>query len=136
MRSQLGLLFAAIVPAIGFPASSVAGRVRFALSTWVLLVTAKVYFSGVTLARARLASPSARARRIAWLPIGLLVPALAVVGNAVGREVLHQGPTRFSDSIIRSDRWDARLPGIVLWPFMALTAAVCGMAGRLSGRAR
>jgi hypothetical protein len=37
--------------AIAFPSSSVAGRVRFALSTWVLLVTAKVYFSGVTSCR-------------------------------------------------------------------------------------
>ena len=122
MRSQLGLLFAAIVPAIAFPSSSVAGRVRFALSTWVLLVTAKVYFSGVTLARARLASPSARARRIAWLPIGLLVPALAVVGNAVSREFLNQAPATFSDGVTRLGQVGMHgLPGIMLWPFMALT---------------
>jgi ABC-2 type transport system permease protein len=121
MRSQLGLLFAAIVPAIAFPLASVAGRARFALSMWLLLVTAKVYFAGVTLARTRLASPSAGARLIAWLPIGLLLAALIIVGNAMGREFLHRAPTTLSEGLLRLGRVGTLgLPGIVLWPFVAL----------------
>jgi ABC-2 type transport system permease protein len=121
MRSQLGLLFAAIVPALAFPSDSVGGRARFALSMWLLLVTAKVYFAGVTLARARLASPSAGARLMAGLPIGLLVAALMIVGSAVSREFRHQAPITFSDGLTRLGRVGTDgLPGIVLWPFVAL----------------
>ena len=121
MRSQLGLLFAAIVPAIAFPSDSVASRARFALSMWLLLVTSKVYFAGVTLARARLASSGAGARRIAWLPIGLFVAALMIVGNAVGREFLHRAPTTFSEGVTRLGGVGMHgLPGMVLWPFAAL----------------
>ncbi len=121
MRSQLGLLFAAIVSAIAFPSAAVAGRLRFALSMWLLLVTAKVYFTGVTLARTRLGSPSAGALRIAWTPVAVLVAALTIVGNAIGREFFRQAPASFADGLTRLDRatlvgW----PPIVLWPFVAL----------------
>ncbi len=121
MRSQLGLLFAAIVSAIAFPSAAIAGRVRFGLSMWLLLVTAKVYFTGVTLARTRLGSPSAGALRIAWTPLAVLVAALTIVGSAIGREFLRQAPTTFSDGLTRLGRvtllgW----PRIVLWPFVAL----------------
>src|SRR5204863_5935248 len=92
-----------------------------ALSMWLLLVTSKVYFAGVTLARVRLASSGAGARRIAWLPIGLFVAALMIVGNAVGREFLHRVPTTFSEGVTRLGGVGMHgLPGMVLWPFAAL----------------
>ncbi len=121
MRSQLGLLFAAIVSAIVFPSTAIAGRVRFALAMWLLLVTAKVYFTGVTLARTRLVAPSARARWMAWTPVAILVAALAIVGTAIGRELLGPAPTSVSDGLTRLGRvtlvgW----PPIALWPFVAL----------------
>ena len=82
MRSQLGLLFASIVPAIVFPSVSGLWRVRFAVALWLLLVTAKVYFTGVTLARARLASSNGGARRVAWAPdVMMIVVALSCIRN-------------------------------------------------------
>ena len=67
MRSQLGLLFAAIVPALFIPSFSAAWRLRFALaSMWVLLVTMKVHFTGISLARASLSIHGADARRRQW----------------------------------------------------------------------
>jgi hypothetical protein len=53
--------------------------------------------------------------------MGLLVAALMIVGNAVGREFLDQAPTTFSDGLTRLGRVGLHgLPGIVLWPFVAL----------------
>src|SRR5471032_2325365 len=63
MRSQLGLLFTAVVTGITRPTGSVFARVQTAMAMWLLLVTAKVYFTGITLARARLAARNTRARR-------------------------------------------------------------------------
>src|SRR6266487_1193321 len=49
LRSQIGLLFASVLPVIWFPSVSALSRVRFAFALWLLLVTAKIYFTGVTL---------------------------------------------------------------------------------------
>ena len=74
MRSQLGLLFAAMVPVFLItnpglssalhlgPASS---RLLRGLTLWVVFVAGRAYFAGVTLSRARLASRDPRARRTA-----------------------------------------------------------------------
>src|SRR5205814_6886120 len=59
IRSQIGLLFASIMPAIVVPSASALSRVRFAMAIWLVLVTAKIYFTGVTLTRTRLASAHA-----------------------------------------------------------------------------
>src|SRR5438093_1128273 len=50
LRSQLGLLFTAVIMSIVFPASTPFGRVRWAIAMWVILTTSRVYFTGVTLA--------------------------------------------------------------------------------------
>src|SRR5471030_196562 len=57
LRSQLGMLFGAvmigIISGFSFPGSS---RLQNAIGVWILMVTGKIYFTGVTLARARLGS--------------------------------------------------------------------------------
>ena len=83
LRSQLGMLFGALI--IGARrrrrSSGFVAAAAVASASWLLLVTGKVYFTGVTLARARLGVRATRAtRRVAWLPLGVLAAALAIVG--------------------------------------------------------
>ena len=52
---------ASVLPAVFFPSASVLSRVQFAIALWFVLVTAKIYFTGVTLARTRLLAARARA---------------------------------------------------------------------------
>src|SRR5437867_3112891 len=75
MRSQLPLLFTALIAALVFPSSSPASRAKFALSIWVMLVTAKVHFTGITLARTSLSMRGADARRRQWGALALTLGA-------------------------------------------------------------
>ena len=82
IRSQFGLLFAAMVPAFLFNApgtTSIAAMFLRAIALWIMFVTVRVYFAGVTMARARLGSADPRARRAAWMPLAGTVAALGVV---------------------------------------------------------
>ena len=123
LRSQLGMLFGAVV--IGFASGvSLSGfsRLRISVGAWVLLVTAKIYFTGITLSRVRLGSRHARSRRVAWLPLGLMTVALAVVGTAIAREYLQAPPNGPGEMLLllgRVSRTGA--PHVMLWPFMAVS---------------
>jgi Putative ABC exporter len=120
MRSQLGLLFSSVIAGFAMPSASGYGRLRIGVAMWVLLSTAKVYFTGISLARTRLTSADARSRGIAWLPILVLTAALAVVARALIR-AFDAPPSSLPDLLIRvgtvtTSGWSS----IVLWPFVAL----------------
>ena len=121
LRSQIGLLFASVVVAIMTP--SVAGftRLRVSIATWLVLLTAKVYFAGVTLARTKLTSAETGARRVAWAPIGVLTSTVAIVILAVTRVFAGAPPSGAIDLVTRIgvvvSQGAAR---IVLWPFVTV----------------
>jgi hypothetical protein len=75
MRSQLGLLFASAATAVFFPRGSGIGRVRVAVAMWTVLVTARLFFTAVSLARPRLNDPDRRARWAARVPLVLTTAA-------------------------------------------------------------
>jgi putative ABC exporter len=85
LRSQIALLFGAVISGLFVPATTIAPRLRFAAGMWVMLVTIRVYFAGVTLARSRLSGSTAAARRVAWAPLAVIVAALGIVGAALVR---------------------------------------------------
>jgi putative ABC exporter len=121
LRSQIGMLFSAIV--IGFVSPTAAGfsRVRISIASWILLVTAKIYFTGVTLARARLAAGGARTRRVARLPLVVLGLALAVVASTIGREWYQAPPNGPRDGLLLLGRvGEHPAARIVMLPFIAL----------------
>jgi len=121
LRSQLGLLFASII--IGVATPSVAGytRLRISVAMWVLLITAKTYFMGVTLSRKRLLTARVHARRFAWAPVGLLFVALMIVIEAVVQAVTSAAPSGLIDVLNRvGDVSRHGAAHLVLWPFMAL----------------
>jgi len=76
LRSQSSVLIGALIMALAYPTGSVVSRVRGLAALWLLLMTSHVFFTGVTLARAR-THGTARRRWPGWL--GLVWPAAAVL---------------------------------------------------------
>jgi ABC-2 type transport system permease protein len=123
LRSQLGILFGSMILGLASPIRGSYARMRMALAMWLLLCTAKIYATGVSLARARLGSHQARVRRVAWLPVGVLVTALAIVGARLMGEFYGRPVTGVEDGLSRMATVAAHgLSGIVLWPFRAVAA--------------
>ena len=122
LRSQIGMLFGAIVIGVTVGASTSGfARLRLSIAAWLLLVIAKIYFTGVTLARARLRASDRRARRVAWLPLAVMATVVAVVATALGRAYLQappDGPMSTLELVTRvaQSGW----AHIVLWPFVAV----------------
>jgi hypothetical protein len=120
LRSQLGLLFASLAPALLYPSASIGMRLRTAVAMWVLLVTGKVYFTGVTIARGHVRSADYAARRTARLPLLVVAAAAAVVFGSVMRAFVAQAGTG-SDVITRLvEAMTSGAVRIVLSPFVAL----------------
>ena len=120
LRSQLGLLFSSVIAGMVVPSASGFSRVRVSVAMWLLLTAGKVYFTGISLARARLASRDTRVLRVAWLPLVILTAALAIVGVAIAR-AFGTPPTGVQDLLIRVGTVTTTgLSSIVLWPFIAL----------------
>jgi len=122
MRSQLGLLFAAVIPSIAIPSTTGAGRVRLAVSIWILLTIMKVYFAGVTLARSRFRSSNLRARVIAWTPPLVIAGLTAVTLWTVAGALWPQPPRSLEDFLTCLDR--AETSGLASVALMPFTAAV------------
>ncbi|HEY1913683.1 MAG TPA: hypothetical protein VGG73_22335 [Vicinamibacterales bacterium] len=124
LRSQIGMLFGAAV--VGFGAGfTLSGwtRLRVAVAAWLMSLALKLYFTGVTLARTRLAARDTRSRGVAWTPLAILTTALTVVFAAMWREYQAAPHLRGLDVMILAGRASmSGVAGIVLWPFAALTA--------------
>src|SRR5438128_4384643 len=95
---------------------------------WLLLTTSKIYFAGVTLARARLRQGSGvaseadvRARRVAWTPVAVLVAGLAIVAASLVQE-FSTVPASTPMEILRriSDVAAHGAARVVLWPFVTI----------------
>jgi len=116
-------------------------RLRVAVGVWLLLSTVRVYFTGVTLARARLLTADTRARRIAWVPVAVIVTALAVVGASLVSgfgPVPREGPDlvrRFAEvtghgaaRIVLAPFAAVAWPLYALWPQPYITSLVASAA--------
>lgn len=146
MRSQLGLLFAALISAVAFPSAAMAGRIRLAIAVWLMLVVMRVYSTGVALSRAKLTTADAGARKLARAPLLVVGGALAVVVSAVVRQwraaPVNDVMAAF-DLIHRA--FAGGLPRVLLWPFAAIAkplfvplygpfvAAIASVLGILAG---
>lgn len=121
VRSQVGSIIAsAFVGVFAAPIAGV-GRLRLALGFWVLAVTNNVYSGAVSLTRARFQSPIAAVRRVAWVPLGLLLLAIVTVGSAIARQFLQQSPASGADVFVQIARvTSSGLTSVVLWPFVAI----------------
>jgi ABC-2 type transport system permease protein len=128
LRSQIGLLFGAVIFGIALPRGSGYNRLSVGIASWFLLSTAKVYFTGVSLARARIRATRAR-RPAAWLLVGVLVAALAIVATAMIRALVAapwSGPADLLRLVTEVSKQP--LPRVVLWPFVAMTRPLFAIA--------
>jgi hypothetical protein len=126
IRSQLGLLFAAMVPvflvALPGATASMWQRLLFGISLWISFAATRVYFAGVTMARDRLGAVDPRARRTAWAPLLVTLAALAVVVGAIAREVPFP-PASVPAALAQvGEATSSGWPRIVLMPFRLLLA--------------
>ena len=121
LRSQIGMLFGALVIGIVAPSGGGYARLRMAVGMWLLLCTSKVYFTGVTLARARLLASETRVRRVAWLPVGVLMLVFAVVSFRLARTFLDQPALGVRDVVLRiGEVATTGVTRILMAPFMAV----------------
>ena len=140
LRSQLGMLFSSVIVAAVSPVTG-ARRIQMAIGMWLLLATTKVYFTGISLARVRLRSPSPEARRVARLPILVLLAALAIVVQAAASTWASVRPAALADWLrVLTTVSSAGASKIVLWPFVALVrplfaASPASFLGALAGAA-
>jgi ABC-2 type transport system permease protein len=122
LRSQIGLLIGSLVVGLVIPAASGAARLRFGVAMWVLLATGKVYFTGVSLSRARMRAGTANSRRLAWLPVAILAAGIAIVATVLVRAWIATPPSGVRDLFkLVGDVSLQPLPRVVLWPFVTLT---------------
>ncbi len=120
MRSQLPLVFGAVASAILVP-FDLATRVRVGAGMFVMLLAARVYFAGVTLARARLNTPASRARWAAWTPLALILIAAGVVGASALAAAVSSGSQSLRTSLAAAARaMGSGASAVILAPFVAL----------------
>ena len=125
LRSQIGILFGVVVFGLTVPSLSGFERLGLGVALWLLFLTWKVYFTGVSLTRARIRMASGRAQFLAWLPPALVLTAVAIVAAALTRAFLAAPPAGMRDVVrLVGDVSRQPLTRIVLWPFMALTRPV------------
>jgi hypothetical protein len=135
LRSQLGIIFGAVV--VSFASLNLNGwmRLRISIGTWLVFLTMKVYFTVVTLSRGRFRSKRAVERALAWMPLAALAAAAIVIGVAL-RQAFGANPVEhLSDAIERIGA--VSLTGasrIALWPFETLARPL--FATTASGFAR
>ena len=133
MRSQVGLLFAAMLPAFLMAApgtTSIPGRLLRGIALWVTFATIRIYFAGVTMARQRLRSADPRARLLAWAPLLATAGAVVVVAVPVARAVTMLPDLPFPEMVAQfGAATTTGLPGVVLWPFRTLVAPVVAQGG-------
>lgn len=120
MRAQWTVLLGAAIFALTYPTASASARLRGLFAGWLLLMTAHVFFSGVTLTRLARASgrqPSAVARA----PLAAVVLSLGIVGGAL----VGAAWSRPIDSVeaalrVLGEVASEGLPHVALLPFIAI----------------
>ena len=125
IRSQIGVLFGGAIIGIAMPSVSGYARLRTSIAMWLLLSIGKVYFTGISLARATLASRDARARRAAWLPVGVLGAASVVIAAALYQASSSGPPASMRELLERvAAAIGTGAAGLVLWPFTTMARPI------------
>jgi putative ABC exporter len=131
LRSQLGLLFGGLIMAVAAPSTSPSQRLRVGMAMWLLLSVGKVYFTGVSLARARITSPDRPARRAAVLPLAAVLAAVGIAALAVARALTASPIAGMQDLVTRvAAATSTGAAGVVLWPFAAVARPLFADAPR------
>ena len=121
MRSQWAVFFGAVVMSLAYPIASIPARVRGLLAVWLILMTAHVFFTGVTLSRPQVRRSSANREPLARVVMLAVFGALAVVLTSVGRHIWDQPVLNLSDAYhVISTVVSTGAPHLVLLPFIVV----------------
>ena len=122
LRAQLGLLFGSAMATLFMRPTSFSNSWKFLTGLWLILMTCRIYFTGVSLYREGL-----RQRGIAgisrWAPVAIVCVAVAIVAATIYGNwswlITRGAPQAFFDGL---DRLVSSGPvAWILWPFRALT---------------
>ena len=127
MRSQLAVFTGALIFAVAYPTGSLLARMQGLLGTWLLLMISHVFFTGVTLSRARLRAGGHEqgGRAFVWPGIVVSCAAVGAVGVAMAREVANAPILTIGDAVRRiSVVISEPIPHLLLTPFTAIVRPV------------
>jgi ABC-2 type transport system permease protein len=121
MRSQWAVFFGALVMSLAYPIATIPARVRGLLAVWLILMTAHVFFTGVTLSRPQITRGSGDSQKLArWMMLAVF-GALGVVLVSVGRHLWEQPILTLTDAYhVVSTVAASGTAHLVLLPFIAL----------------
>lgn len=121
MRSQWAVFFGALVMSLAYPIATIPARIRGLLSVWLILMTAHVFFTGVTLSRPQVVRRAAGSQPLARLMMIAIFAALAVVLGSIGRHIWEQPVLNLRDAYrVVSTVASTGAAHLVLIPFIAL----------------
>jgi putative ABC exporter len=121
MRSQWAVFFGALVMSLAYPIATVPARIRGLLAVWLILMTAHVFFTGVTLSRSQVRRGSGESQRLARAMMTAVFAALGVVLVSVGRHLWEEPILTLTDAYhVVSSVASTGVAHLVLLPFIAL----------------
>ncbi len=120
LRSQAAVLAGAFVMALAYPTGSLFGRLRGLVGIWLLLTTAHVFGTIISLAREKMRK-GGRVPLFAWPALLLSVGALGGITFAALRSAAFASAEDPADAVQAVAVLAARYwPRLLLWPFTAL----------------
>jgi hypothetical protein len=122
LRAQLGLLFGSVMATVFMRPTSLTNSWKFVTGIWLILMTIRIYFAGVSLYREGL-----RQRGIAGIwkfaPPAIMCGAVAIVAATIYSNwswlITAGGPQPFFDGLDRI--LSSGAAAWILWPFRSLT---------------
>lgn len=122
LRTQIGAIVSSALVTVFFRPSSVEGGWMFFAGIMVVTATLIVHFTGVSLSRASLRQHGASGLSRQWLPLGVVLAAVAVLAGTVAADWTRLGMAdRPADVARELQRLGSTGPArVVLWPFTTL----------------
>ena len=121
MRSQWAVFFGALVMSLAYPIAAISARIRGLLAVWLILMTAHVFFTGVTLSRPQVVRRARNSQPLARSMMIVIFAALAVVLGSIGQHIWQQPILTLRDAYqVVSTVATTGAAHLVLIPFIAL----------------
>jgi len=122
LRSQVAILFGSAIATVFLRPGSLASGWTFMAGLWILLMVVRLHLMGVALSRSSLAAHGTSGVARQWLPLTIVLGAIAVLASAVAGDWPALSSLTDSGDVFKELQ---RLgvtgaAGVVLWPFRAL----------------
>lgn len=122
LRTQIGAIVSSALVTVFFRPTSLAGGWMFFVGIMVVTATLIVHFTGVSLSRASLRQHGGSGLSRQWLPLGVVLAAVAVLAGTVAADWTWLATLDRPADVVRAlQRLGSTGPAsVVLWPFTTL----------------